>query len=135
AAPGFTHKAGRTCGLTARQQGARHGKTSFRRTRWVVGKKGKDGLRVALLLPEHSFSAAPQQRNARPARIVRDEGVVARETRRTVFAAQDHPFDELARYRICDGTLDAGGFVLAVLAHQVDGLLDGRDLERRGGPA
>ena len=81
----------------------------------------------------HSAASARRRRSrdARPARIGGDEGVIAREIARPVFAAQDHPFHELARQRIGDGAFDVGRFVLAVLAHEIDRLLDRRQIDRR----
>ena len=95
-------------------------------------EKRDDGLRIDLLLPHHRLGADAQCRDARPARIGGDECGITRKVVRAVFAAQDHPFHELAGERIGHGALDVGGFVLAVLAHEIDGLLHRSEVHRRG---
>ena len=82
------------------------------------GWSGRTGspLRFDALFPSHALGAAAQQGDARPARIGGHEINVAREIRRAAVAAQDHPFDKLARQRIGNRALDIGRIVGAVLA-------------------
>ncbi len=90
-----------------------------------------DGLRLDLLLPQHRFRVAPHGRHSRPARIGGEKGSVARKIARAVFAVQDHPFDDLAGDRIGNAAFDVGRLALLAFAHEVDGLLHGRQIQRR----
>ena len=104
---------------------------SFGGTWRIVGEESDHRLWVGTPLPERCLGAAAQKRNARPARIGVDEGAVARKIVRTIFAAQDHPFNELARQWIGDGICAGSRFVLAILAYQVERLFHRRQIKRR----
>ena len=97
-----------------------------------VGEKGDDRLRGSTGTCHITASARRRKnRNARPGRIGCDKGFIAWEVVRSAFAPQNHPFDDLARQRIGDRAFDRRGFVLTVLADQIDRLFHGGQIERR----
>ena len=84
--------------------------------------------RLDILDPQHRLGAAAKHREARPARIGGDEGEVALAAGPVAVAAQDDPFDELARRRVRDAGRDVGRLAGAALAQPVDCAFDQRDL-------
>ena len=132
-APGFAHRRLRAGAVAMGKQRARQRKPPFGGARRLAGEKGDDRLRIGLLLPQRRLGAPAQRHDARPARIGGDERGIAGKIEIGVVAAQDHPFDQLARQRIGNGALDVGRFVGPALVHEIDRLLDGGEVERRGG--
>ena len=130
-APRFAHCRLRAGLVALREQGARERKSALGAVRPLAGEEGDDRLRIGALLPQRRLGAAPQRNEARPARIGGKERDVAGEIHVGV-AAQDHPFDHLARERVGDGTFGARRLVEPRLAHEVDRLLDRGQIERRG---
>ena len=97
------------------------------RDRLVAGE-GADGREVRVLLPQHHLGAAAEHAGARPARIGGEEGLVAREIRGVVVAAQDRPFDELAGDRIGDALLEVGRVRGLAAAGEREGVVGGGEI-------
>ena len=93
---------------------------------------------IAFFRPQHRFGAAAQEADAWPARVGVDEGDVAGGTRAVAVAAQDRPFDQLARDRIVDALLDIGRLRGPAAARSRNGILGGGHVDggraRSGGP-
>ena len=97
------------------------------RDRLVAGE-GANGREVRVLLPQHHLGAAAEHPEARPARIGGDEGLIAREIRGVVVAAQDRPFDELAGDRIGDAALEVGRVRGLAAAGEREGVVGGGEV-------
>ena len=110
------------------QAGERQAPPGARR---IPGQKTAHGGGVAPVGPQRNFRAAAEEGDARPARIVANEGRIAAEFRTHVVGAQDHPFDKLLCHRVVDRFFHLGGLGRLVLAHQIERLLDRLDLVRR----
>ena len=98
----------------------------------VLAEIRAHGRGIEALLPERCLGAAAQEADARPARIVGDEGDIASEVDLVVVAAQDRPLDQLAGDRIADRLLDVARLRRLAFARQRDRFLDGGDIGRRG---
>src|SRR5262247_218814 len=90
----------------------------------VLGEKPPCQRRIGTLMPQHGLGAATQEADRGPTRIGGDEGGVSGKARTVVVAAQDRPFDELARDWITDRLLDLGRLRALSLAGEGDRALD-----------
>ncbi len=90
------------------------------------------GRGIEAVLPERRLGAPPQEADARPARILGDEGDIAGVVDLVVVAAQDRPLDQLACDRIADRALQLARPRRFAFARLRDRLLDGGDIGRGG---
>ena len=131
-APGLAQLRGAAVAVALGEERARQHQPSHARLRRRVLEEAHGLRRLDVLHPQHRLGAAAEHAQARPIRIGGDEGEVARARGAVAVAAQDDPFDELARRRVGDGGLDVGRLAGAALAQALDGALDQRDLGLRG---
>ena len=127
-APRLAHQRARAFGVALREQRARQHQAAHARLRRRAVEEAQRLRRLDVLDPKHRLGAAAEHREARPARIGGDEGEVALAVDAVVVAAQDEPFDELARRRVRDGGRDAGRLAGAAAAQGVDRALDQRHI-------
>ena len=133
-APRLAHEALCAGAVALQQQRAAERKPALGGERPRLAEIAAHDRRIEPLLPERRLGAAPQQSDARPARVLVDEGDVAGEIDAAavvavaVVAAQDRPFDQFARDRIADRALDLGGLRGLAMARQCEGFLDGGEV-------
>ena len=136
--PGLAHVSLRAGAVALRKQCLRIREMALGGERRVPGEEGAHHGGVAFLRPQHRFSPAAQEADAWPAWVGVDEADVAGGTRAVAVAAQDRPFDELARDRILDALLDIGRLRGAAATGSGNGILDGGHVDggraRSGGP-
>ena len=109
-APGLAHQALCAGAVALQQQRAGERELSLRRGGSLLGEERAHESRIEPVCPQRGFGPAAQQADGRPARIVVDESHVAAQVDAVgAVAAQDRPFDQLARDRIGDGLLQLFG--------------------------
>ena len=84
--------------------------------------------RLDVFDPKHRLRALAEHADARPTRIGGDEGEIALAVGAGMLAAQDHPFDELARGRLGDRAGDLGRLAGAAVAKCLECALNPRNL-------
>ncbi len=138
-APSLAHEALGAGAVALQQQRARERELALGGDGPVLAEMRPHGRGIEAVLPERRLGAAPQEADARPARIFGDEGDIAGEVDLVVVAAQDRPFDQLACDRIADRALQLACPRRLAFARLRDRLLDGGDIgrggRRRGGDA
>ena len=127
-APGFAHLRARCFGVSLRDERACEDKPAFGGLRRGVLEKAQDLRGFHVLVPKHLLRVAVEDCEARPGRVGGNEGKVAAASGAAVVAAQDHPFDQLARSGIGDAGLDLGCLAGAASAQAVDCFPDQRDI-------
>ena len=132
-APSLAQRRLRAGTVALDQERARQHEPALRGARRLASEKLDDGAAVRFLLPERRFRPPPQRRYSRPAWIGGNESRIAREIQIGVIPAQDGPLHKLASDRIGDRAFDVGGLVRPALMHKLERLLDGGQVERRGG--
>ena len=120
-APGLAQLRGAAVAVALGEERARQHQPSHARLRRRVLEEAHGLRRLDVLHPQHRLGAAAEHAEARPIRIGGDEGEVARARGAVAVAAQDDPFDELARRRVGDGGLDVGRLAGAPQAQALDG--------------
>src|SRR5262249_4060695 len=132
-APGAAEPALRTAAAAPAEQRAGARDTALRAAPGAVAEVRARGRCAGLLLPSHRSRTPAQAAERWPTRVRGNEGRIAREVRVVVVAAQDRPFDELARHRVADRALLLGRFRSFALPGKPNRGFDVRDVDARGG--
>src|SRR5262249_25780367 len=98
-----------------------------------VARKGADGGKIRVLLPQHGLATLTEHDQARPAWIGSDEVTISRKIGVGVIASQDRPFDQLAGEGILDAALYIRRILRLAAAGEFDCLLHRRKVGFRGG--
>ena len=131
-APGFAHQALRGGAVALQQERAGEGELALRGGRLVLAEEGAHEGRIGAVRPQRRLGAATQQPDGGPVRILRDEGHVAADADAIgLVAAQDRPFDQLARDRVGDRLLQVAGLRRPASTGGGDRLLQGSQVRRR----
>src|SRR3569623_1455752 len=122
--PCLAHQMCRARAIAAIEQRPRQREATLGRDRLVVAEKRQDGGVVAAVVPQSGLAAPAEEGLARPARVFRDENLIAFGGRPVVLAAQEDPFRQLARQGIADRALQLRGVLLALGADEIDNLFE-----------
>ena len=131
-APSLAHEALGAGAVALQQQRARKRELALGGGGSFPAEMRPHGRGIEAVLPERRLGAAPQEADARPARIFGDEGDIAGVVDLVVVAAQDRPLDQLACDRIADRALQLACPRRFAFARLRDRLLDGGNIGRGG---
>src|SRR5262249_34002825 len=126
-APGLADQRLGGFGVALRDERARQHHVARARLGWRVFEEAQDLRRLRVLVPKHRLRALAEHAEARPVRVRGDEGEEALAVAAAVIAAQNGPFDELARRRVGDRGGNFGRLAGAAVAQRLDGALDTRN--------
>ena len=115
-APGLAYEGLGGLDVALRDERARQHQEAHARLRRRAVEEAQRLCRLDVLDPQHRLRALAEHPEVRPARIAGDEGEEALAVSAAMIAAQNDPFNQLARHRIRDRGRDFGRLTGAAVA-------------------